>query len=58
MYLKENGMKLFQLMCFLLVSGLSTTSMAETLTFEKVLQKVIDHYPSVNTAAIEIERRE
>ncbi len=39
-----------------MISGLSTMAMAETLTAEKVLQKVIDHYPSVNMAAIEIER--
>ena len=30
--------------------------MAETLTPEQVLQKVIDHYPSISVAAIEIER--
>ncbi|MDH5613396.1 MAG: TolC family protein, partial [Gammaproteobacteria bacterium] len=38
------------------MSGLCSASMAETLTPEQVLQKVIDHYPSINIAAIEIER--
>lgn len=38
------------------ISALSTASMAEELTPEQVLQKVIDHYPSITIAAIEIER--
>ncbi len=38
------------------ISVLSAASMAEKLTPEQVLQKVIDHYPSINIAAIEIER--
>ena len=40
----------------IMVACLCFSSQAETLTPEKVLQKVIDHYPSVNIAAIEIER--
>lgn len=34
----------------------SASSQAETLSPEQVLQRVIDHYPSVTIAAIEIER--
>ena len=40
----------------IMVGCLCFSSQAETLTPEKVLQKVMDHYPSVNIAAIEIER--
>lgn len=34
----------------------SSTSLAAALAPEQVLQKVIDHYPSIDIAAIEIER--
>ncbi|MES0326657.1 MAG: TolC family protein [Gammaproteobacteria bacterium] len=49
-------MKFFKVIIYVTISGLCSTSMAETLTPEQVLQKVIDHYPSINIAAIEIER--
>lgn len=54
--LKSIDTKVFKLVAYVTISGLCTTAMAETLTPEQVLQKVIDHYPSVNIAAIEIER--
>ena len=41
---------------FLAVPAMAVPAMAETMTPEQILQKVIDHYPSVNTAAIEVER--
>jgi outer membrane protein TolC len=37
-------------------SGLSSFSLAETMTLEQVLQQVIDHYPSVKTAAYQVEK--
>lgn len=49
-------MNLYKLFIYIVISSFCTTSVAETLTPEQVLQKVIDHYPSVNVAAIEIER--
>ncbi|MCK5002738.1 MAG: TolC family protein [Gammaproteobacteria bacterium] len=49
-------MKIVKTLLYITVTGLCTTAMAETLTPDQVLQKVIDHYPSINTAAIEIER--
>lgn len=48
--------KIFLYITVITVTGLSTSAIAETLTPEQVLQKVIDHYPSITTAAIEIER--
>jgi len=53
---KLNNMSLFKLFSYTVFCTLCTTSVAETLTPEQVLQKVIDHYPSINVAAIEIER--
>lgn len=49
-------MLFLRLFIYIYISVLTTVSFAETLTPENVLQKVIDHYPSVNIAAIEIER--
>mgnify|MGYP000421403124 CR=1 FL=1 len=49
-------MKFFKVIIYLTISCLCSTSMAETLTPEQVLQKVIDHYPSINIAAMEFER--
>lgn len=49
-------MKFFKLIIYAVITCQSSISIAETLTAEQVLQKVIDHYPSINIAAIETER--
>lgn len=40
----------------IILSCLCGVAYAETLTPEQVMQRVFDHYPSINIAAIEIER--
>lgn len=39
-----------------MAAGLATSADAQTMSFEHVLQKVIEHYPSLKTAAIQVER--
>ncbi|MDH3343369.1 MAG: hypothetical protein OEM07_06575, partial [Gammaproteobacteria bacterium] len=49
-------MKIINILLFAVVSVVSTTAMADMLSPEQVIQRVLDHYPSIKTAAIEIER--
>ena len=45
-----------KLILSLLVLNAPFYAQAEQLEFEQVLQKVIDHYPSVKSAALQLER--
>ena len=49
-------MRLSKVIFYIAIAGSCLPTMAETMTPEQVLQKVVDHYPSVKAAAIEIER--
>lgn len=49
-------MKFIKLITFLALALQNNFIQAETLTPEQVLQQVIDHYPSITRAAIEVER--
>lgn len=53
---KLSKMKPGQLVFFAALLSLCSNALAETLAPEQVLQRVIDHYPSITVAAIEIER--
>jgi len=45
-----------KLIFVLFLSGLMTDAMAQSMNLDQVLQQVIDHYPSVKTAAYQVER--
>ena len=49
-------MNLPKTLFYMLVASLCTSVSADTFTPEQMLQRVIDHYPSIKTAAIQIER--
>jgi len=50
----DNGLKTF--LKIIIFSGFSAFASAQTMTLEQVLQQVIDHYPSVKTAAYQVEK--
>lgn len=50
------GRKVSQVVMFNFMLLLSSLAQAESLTLEQVLQRVMDHYPSIKTAAIQVER--
>ena len=49
-------MKQASIFLLLMTLGSAAVASTEKLTLEQVLQKVVDHYPSLKTAAIQVER--
>ena len=47
---------IYKLVMVTIVVATNTPVYAETLTVEQVLQRVVNHYPSIKTASIQVEK--